>query len=88
MRLQNLPNEKHDERRGNFVEHGHVDVVLAQPRVPPNHGYQNRPDEGERIISVMIGDNFDILPTVSHYLSVTLITVDTVYRVYICHREN
>ena len=40
---KNSPNQKHDERRGNFVEHGHVDVVLAQPRVPPDHGYQNRP---------------------------------------------
>ena len=44
---QNLPDQKHDERRGNFVEHGHVDVVLAQPRVPPNHGYQNRPEGGD-----------------------------------------
>ena len=40
---KNSPNQKHDESRGNFVEHGHVDVVLAQSRVPPDHGYQNRP---------------------------------------------
>ena len=35
----NLPNQEHDERSGNFVEHGHVDIVLAQSWVPPNHGY-------------------------------------------------
>ena len=53
---QNLPDQKHDERRGDFVEHGHVDVVLAQPLVPPDHGYQNGPG-GDTEITSEYSDN-------------------------------